>query len=115
MLTSLAQEILEDLPAEFPDGATVRELQHWLGEPKLSISDAVGELHRAGKVHRNPSGDRWFAGPSGAAHRPQVAAATRKAVGALLDQGKTTGQIMTELGATKGVVEGVSRRRKAGA
>lgn len=52
MISALASEILEDLPEEFPAGASVRMLCAWLGEPKQMVRDALVELLDARLAHR---------------------------------------------------------------
>lgn len=51
-LSSLAQEIHEDLTGEFADGATVAALREWLGEPPGPIKDALRELLEGKRIYR---------------------------------------------------------------
>lgn len=51
MLTPLASEILADLPLHFPEGATLRMLNEWLGEPLERLKPAIYELRIRGLAH----------------------------------------------------------------
>lgn len=60
MISPLAQEILDDLPDEFPDGATKTALREWLGESGVRVKSALAELLADRLVHRD--GYRYLVG-----------------------------------------------------
>lgn len=78
-LSSLAQEILADLPGEFPDGATMGMLRDWLGEPFDRIKPAIYELtvrrlahHRASRLFFGERRKRRSANAIGLTEREQT-------------------------------------------
>jgi hypothetical protein len=69
-MSPLASEILDDLPVEFTDGASILMLRNWLGETSVSVRLAVSELLDARLIYAFKG--RFFAGasaPLGGPHR----------------------------------------------